>query len=139
MNEEKILNLFDFLINEYKMKYIYKEFDNYLNTNATLITFTFYNDNGCFLIHNVPVKGEVEFIYLENINQLNQYGSNPSSVKKQNIDITSVHREIWDKYEKIGPFKNPLFWIRSNKVLKVLAEVVKKQIEFTGNFYGLEV
>ena len=72
MNEEKVKKYLGFLEKKYHMNYNYALFDNYLGTNAKLQTFTFYNDNGCFLIHDVPVKGEVEYVYLDDIEIVKQ-------------------------------------------------------------------
>ena len=92
-----------------------------------------------FRSHDVPVKGEVEYVCLDDIKMLNKYGNKPSSVKKQVIDVSSVKKEIWERYQKIGPFKNPFFWTNNNSVLKVLAKVIEKQIQETGKFYGIKV
>jgi hypothetical protein len=139
MNEEQVKKYLGFLNEKYHMNYIYNVFDNYLGTNAILQTFTFYNNYGCFVIHDVPVKGEVEYVCLDDIKMLNKYGNKPSSVKKQVIDVSSVKKEIWERYQKIGPFKNPFFWTNNNSVLKVLAKVIEKQIQETGKFYGIKV
>lgn len=139
MNEETVKEYLGFLIIKYHMNYQYNVFDKYLGTNAILQTYTFYNNGGCFVIHDVPVKGEVEYIMLDDIKMVTQYGKKPSDVKKRIIDITSVEKKIWERHENFGPFKNPFFWLNNNSVLKVLARVIEKQIRETGQFYGIMV
>jgi len=139
MIEKTILRYLGFLIEEYHLKYDYSIFEEYLGTNATLQTFTFYNNNGCFVVHDVPVKGELRFIYLSNINLLGQYAKKPSSVKNSVIDVRLIEKEIWEKHEKILFFNNPFFWWDKKKVLCALQEIIRIQIEKTGMFFGIKV
>lgn len=139
MIEKTILRYFNFLIEKYHLKYDYSIFRGYLGTNATLQTFTFYNNSGCFIIHDVPVRGELEFIYLSDINLLDQYARKPSSVKNSLLDVGSVEKEIWKNHMQILFFNNPFFWSNKKKIFRVLVKVIEAQITKTGQFYGIKI
>ena len=132
MTEKKVKDALDFLCTEYGMEYALVEFKKYLSTNATLKTYNYYNNYGCFTISNLEARGEVDYVRLDNITLLADYVS-LSSIEKQkyNIDITSIEKEIWNKYNT--------FWLTDRKILRILSEVINKQIEESGEFFGIKV
>lgn len=124
---------FDFLVKDYNLKYVYQEFKNCYGGNWCVYTHSFYNDSGCFTIHNLPQRGELDFYYAKKFSKVRK------DLYEQLIGITSIEKEIWDKNSKFLFFRNPFFWWSSSRVLKTLAEVIKKQIEDNGEFFGIKV
>jgi len=138
MTEEQVKKHLSFLIQKYNMKYARQDFKNH--DPMITETYSFYNENGCFTISNLAQRGDVDYIYLDNIELLKDYMfSSYSEKQKSYINITSAEKQIWDKYESGRLFKKIFFWNNTNKVLSALAEVIEEQIIKSGQFYGVKI
>ncbi len=154
MNETIIKNSLDFLIAEYGFKYEKLGYDNCFNEGVGAFAYNYYNDNGCFTIGHMPVYGDVDYLKFDNIDQLDEFFE-PIYYKKKLDDkqlgrciseryshilnIYNYEPQIWESHEKLLWFKNPFAWISSKKTLRVLAEVIRAQIEKDGQFFGIKV
>lgn len=47
-----------FLVSKYKMNYLFQSFPKFLGFYGPSDCYSFYNDNGCFTIHNLAQRGE---------------------------------------------------------------------------------
>ena len=115
----RVEKLFNFLVEDYKLTYKHYVFENCYNLGYTVYTHSFFNRSGCFTIYSLPQRGELDFYYAKL------------------LDICSIEKEIWDKHTKFGFIKNPFFWRNEEKVLTVLAEVLKAHINKHSEFFGI--
>ncbi len=143
MNETIIKNSLDFLITEYGFKYEKLGYDNCFNEGVGAFAYNYYNDNGCFTIGHIPVYGDVDYFRFKSLSQLNKYyelrQSGLNTIENYKINIYNYEPQIWESHEKLLWFKNPFSWISSKKTLRVLAEVIRAQIEKDGQFFGIKV
>ncbi|MBQ4099048.1 MAG: hypothetical protein IJC87_02850 [Clostridia bacterium] len=127
-----IYEIFSFLINNYKLNYVFQEFD--LGGGFVAQEYSFYNKTGCFTIHSLPVRDELEFYYAKscyaNINSLHE---NP-------LDVYNFGKDIWDKKSKWFKFiPNPFFWLDKTKILRTVADIIKLQIATNKEFFGVKI
>ena len=127
-----IEELFGFLKRDYNLSYRYQEFVNCYGGGWTVQTHSFYNFSGCFTIY-IEVQRGMEFWYASH------FSTERKTLCERRIDISSIELKIWEKYEKIGVFKNPFFWWNDNKVLAALAEVLKVHLAKDKTFFGIQV
>ncbi len=128
-----IEKLFNFLVKDYGLKHKYQVFKNCYGGNWWVYTHSYYNESGCFTIHHLPQRGELDFYYSK------EFSNKRENLCERIIDISSVEKEIWDKHKKFLFFNNPFFWWSSDKILKVLAEVIESQIKKHCQFFGIKV
>ena len=128
-----IENSFGFLVKEYNLKSCYQVFDHCFDGNRRVYTYSFYNDGGCFTIHNLPQRGELDFYYAKH------FSHDRKALCEKVIDVSVVEKSIWQKNSKVLGFKNPFFWRSGKRVLCTLAEVIRRQIESRGEFFGIKV
>ena len=129
----EIFKQFEFLMNDYGFSYSYQEFHNCYDGKGTVFTHSFYNENGCFTIHTMPVRGELDFYYSR------RYSAVQQELYEQIIDISSIEKEVWNRRAKILCLSNPFFWWNKKKVLSTLAEVLKIHIAKYNEFFGIKV
>lgn len=122
-----------FLVKDYGIKYAYQDFKNCYGGNWRVYTHCFYNESGCFTIHYLPQRGELDFYFAKEFSNVRE------NLCERLIDINSVEKEIWKKHEKLLFFKDPFFWWNNKKILQALAEVIKAQIKKRGEFFGVKV
>ena len=134
------------------------EYEDYLGTNAVLLTYSYYNEFGCFTIAHVPVRGEVTYYRLDSIDQITdiilrhdlnlgvitpknekKFREHSQNILKHELSIFDFEPEIWAKHRKTGFLKIPFSWGTDKQILKALADVIKTQIEKYGSFFGIKV
>ncbi len=128
-----IKELFGFLVKQYGLTYVYQDFKNCFDGNWQVYTHSFYNESGCFTIHNLPQRGELDFYYAK------KFSNNRKDLCEKMIDIRSAEEEIWKKHSNVLGIRNPFFWWSEKKVLSTLVEVIKSQIKKKGEFFGIEI
>ena len=127
-----IYDIFSFLVNDYKLNYAFQEFS--LSGGVIAQEYSFYNKTGCFTIHSLPVRDELEFYYAK------FYYANITSLQEKPLNVYNFEKDIWNKKSKWFNFiPNPFFWLNKNKILMVVAEVIKAQISKHKNFFGVRV
>ena len=129
MNIEK---MFDFLVKDYNLSYRYQKFLNCYGGNWTVQTFSFYNDSGCFTIHNEIQRG-MDFWYAT------RFSTERKELCEKELDVSLIEPQIWEKHARIGPFKNPFFWWSNNRVLSTLAVALKLHIAKNNEFFGIQL
>ena len=122
-----------FLIKDYGLKYKYQEFHNCYGLNMTVYTHSFYNSNGCFTIHDMPCKGELDFYYSQSFSTMH------ADLCKNAINISSIEPEIWKKHTKILIFNRPFFWWSKKRIIDALAEVLYVHINKEKEFFGIKI
>lgn len=140
MDEKIIKKYFGFLNDKYKMAYDCGSFDNYLGRAAAILTYSYYNEFGCFTIANVPVVGDVMYYRLKCVDHIPKFiVSGDYDTSQFKLDIFNYEPEIWEKHRKSGFLKIPFFWGSEKQVLRALAEVIETQIQKYGSFFGIKV
>ena len=123
---------FAFLVNEYKLKYTFQEFN--LGGGFIAQEYSFYNETGCFTIHSLPVRDELEFYYAKFCY------ANINSLQEKPLDVYNFEKDIWDKKSKWFNFiPNPFFWLNKGKILRTVADIIKLQIAVNKEFFGVKV
>lgn len=149
MNERTIKEVLDFLSIGYGLKYTFSKFENYLGTNLSIDTYSYHNENGCFTITNFAVRGEIEYLRLDNVYSLKDYLFSKYS-GNNNLDNEELRRYYDEKLNhKIRIFdyepaiwkkhRLKLFFGRHKTELQALAEVIQAQIDKHGEFFGIKV
>lgn len=123
-----------FLVDEFNLKYSAQTFENCPFGNYTTKTYSFYNDSGCFTVHVLEQRAELEFYYS------NCFSDDLANLHKKSIDVYSTEKKIWNKRGKIfGFIPNLFFWFNNKKILETVAQVIKTQIQNYGEFFGVKV
>lgn len=121
------------LAHKYNLTYLYQDFENCYGGNWWVCTHSLYNDTGCFTIHCLPQRGEVNCYYTEKIS------NDRKELCGKEINIYEVKKTIWDKNEKIWIFKNPFFYWNIDNIIKTIIEIINILIEEDNEFFGVKI
>lgn len=128
-----IRDQFSFLMDDYGFQYAEQKFHNCCGGNWTVITYSFYNGNGCFTIHTLPQRGEVGFYCCD------KFSSDRESLCARSVDIRTIEEEVWDKHSRLWLFRNPVFWYSQRKVIAALAEVIRTHLSKHDDLFGIKL
>lgn len=53
-----IMKYLGFLVSDYNLEFSFQSFPEYIGFYGPIDCYSFYNDNGCFTLHNVVQRGE---------------------------------------------------------------------------------
>ena len=123
-----VSRIFDFLVKEYKLEYVKKHFDNCYEGNWAVITYSYFNESGCFTIYTLPERGELDFFYSR------KFSDNLNELCQSRVNIQSIGTQIWQKAKK-----KIFFEYRPKLVLRTAAEAIKSSIKIDGCFFGVKV
>ncbi|MDY0295657.1 MAG: hypothetical protein RBQ71_07625 [Acholeplasmataceae bacterium] len=116
---------FNFL-KRYGFEFKEQSFKNVYNSYFTVYTYSFYNEDGCFTIYNLPQRGEWDYFYSK------KFSTVMDDLLAFRIDIYSQKADIWDKARKV--------WLYTmKKELSLLVDVIKYQIQEKNEFYGIKI
>lgn len=107
-----------FLETTYGFKFAFQTFDNYNGFCGPIDTYSFYNNLGCFTLHNVVQKGEWGWFTSKKFST-NQY---------QLLEVEINQRN----------YINHRYWFYSS-VLKELAYQIEFQINEHGSFFDIKL
>ena len=124
---------FDDLAKKYKLSYQYQVFEKCFGGNWYVIAHSLYNTSGCFTIHCLPQRGEVDCYYAE------KFSNDRKKLCGKLVNIFEVERDIWSRKEKIWFFKNPFYYWNSDRIIKTLIEVITVSIEKHNQFFGIKL
>ena len=113
-----VLKYLGFLLTEHNMQFKAQEFDEYLDFPFLCHTYSFYNENGCFTIHNVPQRDDTGWYVSKNISE-----DHYELLEKEIIQIYYVQSTCW-------------LW---RTQVKKLAASIRHQITTSGEFFGIKV
>lgn len=116
---------FNFL-KRYGFEFKEQSFKNVYNSYFTVYTYSFYNEDGCFTIYNLPQRGEWDYFYSKNFSTV------MDDLLAFRIDIYSQKAEIWEKARKVCLYT-------MKKELSLLVDVIKYQIQEKNEFYGIKI
>ena len=92
-----------------------------------------YNDSGCFTIHCLPQRGEVDFYFAD------KFSTDRKELCSKALNVYEVEKEIWEKKTKIWFFKNPFYYWNQDKIIKTLIEVINVSIKKNNEFFGIKI
>ena len=124
---------FSDLAKEYNLTYDYQEFENCFGGNWWVCTHSLYNASGCFTVHCLPARSEVDCYYAE------KFSNDRKELCGKLINVFEVEKEIWDKNERIWFFKNPFYYWNPDRVIETLIEVIKISIKKNNEFFGIKI
>ena len=121
------------LAQKYGLKYQCQDFENCYGGDWWVCTHSLYNESGCFTIHCLPQRAEVEFYFAE------RFSRNRSQLCDQEINVYEFEKEIWEKDRKIGSFKIPFYYWNRDRIIKALIKVITALIEKNNEFFGVKI
>ncbi len=116
--EKTILKHLGFLVEEYGMSFKTQSFDEYIGFCGPFNAYSFYNENGCFTVFHAVQRGE--------------WGWYTSSAISSNL-YDLLENEIIQR-DYISPCG-----FSYKKMLKQLADVIRKQILTSKSFFEIEI
>ena len=122
---------FSDLSSENNLIYEYQEFKNCFGGNWWVCTHSLYNDSGCFTIHCLPHRGEVDFYFAD------KFSTDRNELCQREINVFEVEKDIWERDAKVWVIRNPFYFWSSKRIMKTLIEVIKISIEKNGEFFGV--
>lgn len=113
-----ILKHLGFLVENYNMKFVFLSFPKFMGFYGPSDCYCFYNDNGCFTIHNLVQRGEWGLF---------------NSPKFSNYQHELLFKEISQR-----PYFNRSYYTASGW-LKELAKVISNEIKLKNSFFSIKV
>ena len=124
---------FEELAKKNNLTYQYQEFNNCFGGSWFVYTHSLYNDSGCFTIHCLPQRAEVDCYFANN------FSTDRKELCGKAINVFKVEEEIWNKNEKIWIFRNPFYYWKPERMIKTLIEVINVSIEKNNEFFGIKI
>ena len=121
------------LAEKFKLEYRYQEFSNCFGGLWFVFTHSLFNESGCFTVHCLPQRAEIDFYYAST------FSTDRQRLCEKAIDVFATETEIWKKHERIGIFKKPFYYCNIGNVIRVLLEVIEVLVVKEGGFFGIKV
>ncbi len=115
---------------KYNLNYLKQQFDNCFGGYWYVETFSLYNENGCFTIHYLGQRQELDFYVTPSISTKREELAN------NRIDVTKYKADVW---EKELPNINIFSLSYASNFLILLTKVIEMQLEESGSFFGIKV
>ena len=124
---------FNALAKKYDLSYKYQIFEKCFGGNWVVYTHSLYNDSGCFTIHYIAQRNEVDFYFSD------KFSTDRKELCEKTINVSKVEKEIWRKNEKVWFFKNPFYYWNTDNIIKTVIEVINVSIEKRQEFFGVKI
>lgn len=124
---------FNDLANKYNLNYQYQSFENCFGGHWWVFTHSLYNESGCFTIHCLPQRGEVECYYAE------KFSNNREELCGKPVNIFETEKTIWNKNKKFFIFRNPFYYWNPDRIIETLIAVIETSIEKNKEFFGVAI
>lgn len=121
------------LAKKYNLNYQYQDFKNFFGGNWWVYTHSLYNNSGCFTIHCLPQRGEIDFYFAD------KFSTDRNELCEKSINVYETEKEIWKNNAKIWFIKNPFYYLNQDNVIKTLIEIIKISIEKNNEFFGVKI
>ncbi len=121
---------FEFLINDYGLKYNYKKhtpFGNWIYEEHS-----FYNENGCFTISNLLQRDDLDFYFSD------FFCDDIKKLHNKRLKVSDYEKELWENKGKFLGFNIPFYWSKE-RVLSVVKESIKAQIDKSNEFFSTKI
>jgi hypothetical protein len=113
---EIVLKHLGFLLTEYNMQFKAQKFNVYGYISS--YTYSFYNNNGCFTIRNIPQRDDTGW-YVSGV-------------------FSEDENELLEKHIIQGLYIQGQYWLWGTGI-KRLAASIRSQIAASGDFFGIKV
>ena len=113
-----ILKFFNFLVQDYGMKFVFQTYSDYNGFFGPIDTYSFYNHNGCLTFHHIVQKGEWG-LYKSKRVSTNQY-------------------ELLEKEINQGDYLARSYWFTCNW-LKALSNIIKGEATRSNSAFGIQL
>jgi len=123
-----IEKMFDFLVKDYRLNYKFQKFNNCFNGNWYVETFSYYNASGCFTIHNLCQRGEIDCYYAKSISCIRE------NLLEKRLNVRSIGIDIWNKESKRFRFD-----YRQKLIMDTLVKAIKYEINKKHEFFGIRI
>jgi len=110
----------------YGFEFKEQTFKNVYNSYFTVHTYSFYNEDGCFTIYNLPQRGEWDYFYSK------KFSTVIDDLLASRLDIYNQKSEIWNKARKS-------WFYTIKRELNLLAKDINNQIQDKNEFYGIKI
>ena len=124
---------FSDLAKKYNLNYQFQKFENCWDRGFTVHTYSLYNESGCFTVHYLLQRQELDFYYSK------KFSFSRELLCDKPINIYDFEKEIWKKRECVWIFKKPFYYQRTNNVIKVLIEVINILVKKDNEFFGIKI
>ena len=122
-----------FLVKDYNLNFSSQTFNNCPHGNWITKTYSFYNNTGCFTINYLVGRDELDFYFST------KFSNNYCELHEKLLNVWIDEPEIWNKHQKwLYVFKDPFFWWNKRKIIRALADVIRKKIEVSNEFFGVK-
>lgn len=122
-----------FLVNDYNLNFSSQTFNNCPYGNWITKTYSFYNNTGCFTINYLVGRDELDFYFST------KFSNNYCELHEKLLNVWIDEPEIWNKHQKwLYVFKDQFFWWNKRKIIRALADVIRKKIEVSNEFFGVK-
>ena len=115
---KRILKYLGFLVSEYGMEFQFQTFPAFKGFYGPIDTYSFYNKNGCFTLHNIVQRGEWGWFVSQ------QFSDDQYALLQREINQTSYVKHIH---------------LTFSGILKELSIAIRDQIQKTGYCFGIKV
>ena len=121
------------LAKKYNLQYQCQVFKNCYGGNWIVCDHSLYNDSGCFTMHHVLQRNEVDFYFA------NKFSTDMKALCDKDVNVYVVEKEIWKKREKFLFFKNPFYYLSPERIMKTVIEIINVSIEKNNEFFGVKI
>lgn len=115
---KNVLKYLGFLVDDYQMQFLFQSFDEYKGFCGPINTYSFYNNNGCFTLHQVVQRGEWGWYVSKELHK-DQYALLETEISQ-------------NEYIRRGS-------VFARSSLKNLADIIDEQILVSKEFFGIKV
>lgn len=121
----------EFLVKDYGLNYKQQCYTKCYSGNWIVQTYSFFNESGCFTIHHLLQRDEIDFYYAKSFSNIRR------ELCEREINVYSFEKDIWERYQKKTFFKKEYFVWSRKKLFQTLVEVIKAQIIKYNQFFEL--
>lgn len=115
---------------KYNINYLKQKFNNCFGGYWYVETYSLYNENGCFTIHYLGQRNELDFYITPTIsNTREELTQNP-------VKVTEYEKDFW---EEELPKLNVYSLSYGSKFLNLLTKVIELQISKNGSLFGIKI
>ena len=120
----KEIKWFNFLVEQYNLKFSYQQFEKDKNDWEPMQAYSYYNDSGCFTVYYAEQEGDWDY-YFSTI-----FSHNKKELLGKKMNISKLVDQKTPKWRVSISF---------NKYNQLLSEIIKEQIEESGEFFVIKV
>lgn len=129
MKAEEKLKIF---AEKHNLNFAKQEFLNCLY-GGTVCTYSIYNSSGCFTIHQLIQRNEIDFFMSK------EFYNDRKKLTEKEVNIFEYHKEIWKKESKFLFFTNPFFYESFEKIVSTLVDIMEIMIDEKNEIFGIKV